>query len=241
VSRTTCATVTGTTARAPNALKLTVAEVNEAVLQAIEEHALTPASVEQAIQLSERDDVKEQQGKLERERADVEKRIKRLLNAIEVGGDAASLVAKLRELEARKVAIASEIANLRPVPRLDPVVVETRLGEWRRLLRSSTTQARAVLQRVLQGRITFTPRADGSGYDFTAPTRFDKLFSGLVVKVPAHVRIGDTRGTERIKPEDTLDADYGTLLERVQGKGLASPRGPGRFYALRSVTPRLAA
>jgi hypothetical protein len=205
-----------------NALKLPVAEMNEAVLRAIEEHALTAEAVEQVIQLSERDDVREQQDKLGRERVDIEKRIKRLLNAIEVGGDAASLVAKLRELEARKTAIADEVAGLRPVPRLDPVVVETRLSEWRRLLRASTTQGRAVLQRVLQGRITFTPRAEGDGYDFSAPTRFDKLFTGLAVRVPAHISIGDLTGTERIRPEDTIDADYGALLERVNGKGVAS-------------------
>jgi hypothetical protein len=36
-------------------------------------------------------------------------------------------------------------------------VVENRLEEWRRLLRGSTTQARAILQRVLRGRIVFTP------------------------------------------------------------------------------------
>jgi hypothetical protein len=53
---------------------------------------------------------------------------------------------------------------------------EDRLAEWRRLLRQSTTQGRAVLQRVLRGRITFTPKGDG--YEFEAPTRFDKLFTG---------------------------------------------------------------
>ena len=63
-------------------------------------------------------------------------------------------------------------------------VVDDRLGEWRRLLRQSTTQARAVLQRVLRGRIVFTP--DGDGYDFEAPTRFDRLFVGCVV--PSNAR-----------------------------------------------------
>jgi hypothetical protein len=36
----------------------------------------------------------------------------------------------------------------------------------------------AVLQRVLRGRITFT--RSGNGYEFFAPTRFDKLFTGIV-------------------------------------------------------------
>ena len=103
-----------------------------------------------------------------------------------------------------------------------PVVIENRLAEWRRLLRQSTTQARTVLQRVLRGRLTFTPRADGQGYDFEGPTRFDKLFTGVATPRPAVV---DKRGWEDMSPEDTFDGDYGRLLDRVYGKGLASPTG----------------
>ena len=93
-----------------------------------------------------------------------------------------------------------------------------------RLLRQSTTQGRAVLQRVLRGRITFTPRADGQGYDFAAPTRFDKLFSGVAVQRPAFIEQGN-RGAEHIGPEDTFDGDYGRLLEGVNGKWVARPAG----------------
>ncbi len=92
-----------------------------------------------------------------------------------------------------------------------------------RMLRQSTTQGRAVLQRVLRGRLTFTPRADGQGYDFSGPTRFDKLFTGLVAKRPAFIDPGDRFGTEEIHAE--YDADYGRLLEQAYGKGVASPAG----------------
>jgi hypothetical protein len=106
--------------------------------------------------------------------------------AIEAGGDAAALVAKLRDLEARQRAIVGELASLRPVPRLAPAVIENRLAEWRRLLRASTTQGRTVLQRILCARLTFTPRVNPisgvvDGYDFEGPTRFDKLFTGIAV------------------------------------------------------------
>jgi hypothetical protein len=189
-------------------------DMNEAVLQAVEEHALTPEAIELVIHLTERDDVTDQQGALDRERKDVEKRIARLVAAIETGADAAALVAKLRELEARRRAIDVEAASLRPVPRLAPAVIENRLAEWRRLLRASTTQGRTVLQRILRGRLTFTPREDGQGYDFEGPTRFDKLFSGMVCEVPAWVKAytGKT-GFEDTGPEDTFDGDYGRLLE----------------------------
>ena len=57
-----------------------------------------------------------------------------------MGGEAASLVAKLRELEAQQHPLAEEVSNLRPVPRLPHPVLENRLAEWRRLLRQSPTQ-----------------------------------------------------------------------------------------------------
>ena len=76
-----------------NTLRMPVADLNEAVLQAVEEHALTPEAIEQVIHLSERDDVTELQDKLTREQKDIAKRIARLVAAIETGGDAASLVA----------------------------------------------------------------------------------------------------------------------------------------------------
>ena len=202
-----------------NAVRIEVETMNEAVLQAIEEHALTPEAIEQVVQLTERDEMRDQQDALKHEQQDIEQRLARLVAAIETGGEAASLVAKVKELDARRVAIDGELHSFRPVPRLRPEVVEDRLTEWRRLLRKSTTQGRAVLQRVLRGRITFTAKC--GGYEFEAPTRFDKLFLGVAVETKREV---SDEGTEHIGPEDTFDADYGRLLEAVQnrGKGLAS-------------------
>lgn len=145
------------------------------MLQAIEEHALTPEAIESIIQLSERDDIADQKAALERERKDVEKRIANITAAIEADG-MGSLLKRLRELEDRQKAIETELRNLQPIPRLSQAVIETRLADWRRLLRSSTTQARTVIQRVIRGRITFTPIVDSlrlgqTGYDFQAPTR----------------------------------------------------------------------
>jgi hypothetical protein len=210
-----------------NALRIPIAEMNEAVLRAIEEHALTPEAIEQVIQLTERDDVQDRQDALTREMKEIERRIKRNMEAIEVGGDLSSLVVRQRELEARRQSITREIESLRPIPRLAPSIIENRLADWRRLLRQSTTQGRAVLQRILRGRMTFVPHPNGRGYDFTAPTRFDKLFTGVVADRPPHLPT-TTRGVN-VLPEDTPDFDYGVLLERVQeriyGKGVASPTG----------------
>ena len=68
---------------------------------------------------------------------------------------------------------------------------------------------------MLRGRIVFTPSGDRATR-FDAPTRFDKLFSGIVVPRPAFIEQGN-RGAEHIGPEDTFDGDYGRLLEGVQG------------------------
>ena len=199
---------------------------------AIEEHALTREAVEAVIALTERDDQRERQALLVKEHAEVERRIARLIEVIERGGDARSLVAKVRELEAKRDTLARDVAALRPVPRLPEGVIESRLAEWRRLLRQSVTQGRAVLQRVLVGRVTFTP--DGQ-VTFAAPTRYDRLFTRLVAPRPAYVPEGTT-GWEHLRPEDTLDADYGRVLERAYAqsappspknnvKGVASPTG----------------
>lgn len=209
----------------PNGLRVPADAANEAVLVAVEEHALTPEAIEHVIQLTERTEVQDVRARFERERKENERRIARLLAAIEAGGDAPALVDRVRKLEARQQQIQGELAGLRPVPRLAPAVVEKRLTEWRRLLHSNVTQGRAVLQRVLQGRLTFTPLADGSGYEFSGPTRFDRLFTGLVVKRPAYIEDGDRRGTEHIRPEDTLDFDYGELLDRAhRSQGNATVR-----------------
>ena len=74
-----------------------------------------------------------------------------------------------------------------------------------------------MLQRILRGRITFTPRLNPiseevDGYDFEGPTRFDKLFTGIAVERPAGIDDG-VLGCEHIGPEDTFDGDYGRLLE----------------------------
>jgi hypothetical protein len=215
----------------PNALRIHVEDMNEAILQAVEEHVFTPEAVEQVIALTERDEVRERQDQLRAEGKDVEGRITRLMRVLETDGSGVvSIVAKLRALEQRKTAITGELESLQPVPRLPQPVVQGRLDEWRRLLRGSTTQGRAVLQRVIQGRITFTPRpADPlstDGYDFEAPTRFDKLFTGIAVTRPAALVPGDISGCENITSAETLDADYATLLERATGIGIR-PRRDG--------------
>jgi hypothetical protein len=103
-----------------NALKISVTEMNEAVLQTIEAHALTPEAIEHVIQMTERDDVREQQVSLKQERKELERQIANIARALAEDAGLPSLIRKLRELEDRLVAIDAEIAGLRPLPRLAP-------------------------------------------------------------------------------------------------------------------------
>jgi site-specific DNA recombinase len=112
-----------------NTLRMPIEEMNEAILLAVEEHALTPEAVESVLLSTERHDVADHQQQLQREAKDLAKQIDRLVTAIAAGGDMLSLIAKVKALEARKAAITSEVSNLRPVPRLAPAVIETRLAE----------------------------------------------------------------------------------------------------------------
>jgi hypothetical protein len=211
-----------------NALRIAVADMNEPVLAALEEHALTPAAIESVIQLSERADVATRKATLTKEAADVTRRIGRLVAAIETGGDAVSLVAKLHALEKLHRAIQDEMESLHPIPRLAPSVIEDRLTEWRRLLRGSHTQARTVIQRIIRGRLVFTPRADGAGYDFTADTRFDRLFAGIASPRPSWMPHGPSG------VENPHDEDYGRLLDRIYALRVASPRRIARVGALQT-------
>ncbi len=197
------------------AKRIPITDVHEAVLAGIEEHALTPEAVEQVVRLTERDEVRDHQDKLLAEQRHNASRIERLVRSIEEGGASKSLRVRLDAIEARQGTIVDELRALRPVPRLPARVVEDRLAEWRRLLRESTTQARAVLQRLLRGRIVFTPGEDGRGWNFTVETRLDRLFAGIVAPRLSWVKVGAAIGSDHITEEGTPEADWGRLLERA--------------------------
>jgi DNA invertase Pin-like site-specific DNA recombinase len=176
-----------------NGCRVRVADANERVLLAIEEHVLTPARVAEFLLATER---AERDGSNERERRDIEKRIARVVDAIEQGqGDAPTLVARLRDLEARRASLAAEKAIPQPSPR----VVASALKDWRERLRGNVETARDVLRRLVAGRIAFTPMPGGLGYTFRAPTRFSGLLEGAAIeesRLPAYIKRNDARGRD---------------------------------------------
>jgi hypothetical protein len=188
--------------------------------------------------------VRDRKTALEHGRKDVEKGIANIIAAIEADG-LGSRLQRLGELGDRRTAIDEELRNLSPIPRLAPEIIENQLAEWRRLLRSSTTQGHCVLQRILIGRLTFSPRRNEvsdeiDGYDFERQTRFDGLFTGIAVDRPKNMDPHDLTGTEDIGPEDTREGDYGRLLERAysgskNAGGMASPTGSAPRWRLQGL------
>ena len=170
------------------------------------------------------------------------KRIARYLADFE-SGDAppSSMTARVHELETRQRAIEDELANLRPVPRLPASVVEDRLAEWRRLLRASTTQGRAVVQRIVVGRIRSRLARRTRSRCPADTTSRRKRGSTNCSRAWRRRHSPDGRsllGTEGITAADTWDADYARLLERAQKRlenrnveWMAYPRGNSNLYS----------
>ncbi len=192
---------------------------------AIEEHALTPEAIERVVRFSETaaDVNAERKKALDRERRTIDKSLANLTAAIETGNAPMTVLDRIRDLERKRRDVDAALASCVALPRRAPEVVADRLSEWRRPLRGSTDQARAVLQRVIDGRITFTPRPRVKGtcpeVEFEARTRFGRLFSGVCVKdgaVPEAFRDDE----ETLRASNLFlkeDADYGALLDRVFG------------------------
>jgi len=82
-----------------------------------------------------------------------------------------------------------------------------------------------VIQRVIDGRLTFSPFGSAKAAATTLLVGGDsiRLFSGCYLQVPAWVVAHDAALNEVFDTMDTRDADYNKLQEKVNGKRLASP------------------
>lgn len=144
---------------------------------------------------------------LRAEQKDLEKRIGRVLGALEESGSSPNLVRRLKVLEARQAEIEALLVSTQPVPRPEPAKVASKLAQWRKHLRGNISQARVVLQRLVVGRIKVGPAADG-GCEFSAETKFDKIFAGLVdLGRPKFIAVGDRRGAEALYEDEEAERE----------------------------------
>ena len=180
-----------------------------------------PEAVESVILLREQDDRAAQQTALHAgAEKSLEKRIARLIAAIESGSEVGPCSSRLRELEARQTAIDDRLRGLDSIRRLPAAGDRGPPIRVAEVLRSSTTQGQDRLQKILDSPITFTPREDGSGYDFSCPTRFDTVFSGIVTPgqpVSAGNRLTSLRRTRSRRTRAVLE-------NAITGKGWRARR-----------------
>ena len=86
----------------------------------------------------------------------------------------------MTEIQQRRAALVAAVAP--SPPRLDRrtlrQALSARLADWQTILRRNIPQGRQLLRKLLVGRITFTPVAEGIAFE--APCSLGPVFQGLV-------------------------------------------------------------
>ena len=110
------------------------------------------------------------------------KAMARLSTAIAQSDDLPPLLTALQTYERQRVALEARPAELsNPQPTMDPAEVRKQLkgylADWSGLLMGHVGQAQQVLRRLVVGRLTLTPKADGS-YEFSGKGTIRPLLGG---------------------------------------------------------------
>jgi site-specific DNA recombinase len=172
-----------------NRARVSMAAMDDAVLDALAEEILQPSIVEAAIQRAV-DQLapgarKQEAARLRAELTIVERSIANLTDALAAGGQLSSLISRLKTEEQRKVDLEAQIAtaeHLAAVIDISAIRVklEARLTDWRGLLRQQVAQSRPMLRKILDGPLTVTPLADGQGVVLEGRASYGKVLAGIV-------------------------------------------------------------
>jgi hypothetical protein len=110
----------------------------------------------------------------------------RLTEAIAAGGGV-SLMGAVNAREAQLETLRGELRaldQLTQVGRLDRIQLERTarecLTDWQGLLAGQPVQARQMLRKLLEGRLVFTPMADGTAVEFRGTGVLDPVLRGIV-------------------------------------------------------------
>src|SRR5438094_3254390 len=178
-----------------NNLLTPVPSADNAVLAVLESDVLRPRLVDAIIAESvdrltrprRSDDSK--RAAVQRAITTVEVEQQQLVAAVTAGGaDVSALVAALRERQERLVHLRAQLSALTTppaVPSCDHAALtqaaRQRLADWRSLLRANVADARRILAKLLDGRLTFTPRVDGQRrfYEFTGKGKIQDVLVGI--------------------------------------------------------------
>jgi chromosome segregation ATPase len=165
-----------------------------AVLDAIEHDVLQPDIVATSIRKAlERlkphtEAANEKRSSMERRLATVERELGRLSAAVAAGGELETLVIAVKEREAERDRLRREIATLDRAGKITlgnwkavERELQSKLTEWRTLLRKHIPQARQILKKLLAGPLVFSPVRNGHEryYEFRAPIALGRIINGL--------------------------------------------------------------
>jgi site-specific DNA recombinase len=125
---------------------------------------------------------------LETERTRIDAELRRLADAIaSAGSDVPSVMTAIREREGERVRVQgrlAELAAMRQVAHMDRTRLDRdlrdRLTDWQGLIQQQPQQARQGLRKLLEGRLAFTPTADGTAVEFSGQGRLDPILAGVV-------------------------------------------------------------
>src|SRR5579875_3695602 len=168
----------------PNSRTIVRDRVEARILGGLKERMLTPDLVAEFVRTLAAETAEAQAAaastrtRLERELAEVERRLRKLMDAIETGGWLPTMRGRMEELEARKLAITDELATIgrpAPVAVLHPNAAELyrqRVAELEAALNDPEvrTEAAEILQALIE-RVVLTP-------DDTAPDRLRAELNG---------------------------------------------------------------
>jgi site-specific DNA recombinase len=183
-----------------NSWSLHLEDLDALVLAALHEDVLTPdlvddvvnraveLSTEQSASLSGRREALE--GDLRR----VEAELARLAEAVAGGDSLPTLMDAMRARERRRADLRAQLEHVDGLARAGAPVVtaslraslEARLTSWSDLLVGNPLEARPILRKLLDGRLTATPknRRGGRWYEITGQAVYGPLLAGVVGLVP---------------------------------------------------------
>lgn len=168
-----------------NDLRVPRAEIEDRVLRGVEEQVLRPEHlayvVEEALAAAERPD---RRAAAERELAEVERKVARLLAVAEAGGaEVTDVVARLRERRAERDQLRTELQALRDQAPVDPVQLQTEIeaavASVRGLLLGDPERGREALPLLFgDERLRLVPEKAKRTYAVVGEARLDWLVAG---------------------------------------------------------------
>ena len=176
----------------PNGADIPMEDANSMVLEAVLDDVLTPDLVEDAVTeairtLQSDDDGDGQLAQLVTEAARVERERSRLADAIATGGELEGLLTAMKDRERRletlgqqRRAVEGRIArsDVRDVGRLR-LELHALAADWRRLLTLQPVHARAILAKLVVGRVTFTPGTKAKQWELRGRGTIAGLFQAV--------------------------------------------------------------